>query len=126
MTARNEDHIGQFLEMMAAERGAARNTLDAYRRDLDDFARYIGARPLDFAKVGSHDITAYLRTCTEQGLAPASRARRLAAIRQFYKFLAAETIVAEDPAFGLANASGARAASCASDFGPGASGRRSS
>ena len=55
------------------------------------------------------DISAYLRALSESGLAPASRARRLSAIRQLFKFLATEGLVAEDPAHGLSGPKKARA-----------------
>lgn len=108
LRSHDQDHIGLFLEMLAAERGAARNTLDAYRRDLEDFSAHLTGRKLDLVDVSGHDIVAYLRACAEAGLASTSRARRLAAIRQLYKFLAAERLVAEDPAYGLAGPKKAR------------------
>lgn len=101
--------ISQFLEMLAAEKGAADNTLQAYRRDLDDFVRYLAARNRALADVVPADILAYLRAISESGLAPASRARRLSAIRQLFKFLASEGLIAEDPAHGLAGPKKARA-----------------
>jgi integrase/recombinase XerD len=94
--------IAQFLEMQAAERGAADNTLQAYRRDLDDFLAFLDSRGKPLAATQPADIGAYLRAISEAGLAPASRARRLSAIRQLFKFLAAEGAVAEDPAVGFA------------------------
>jgi len=100
--------ISQFLEMLAAEKGAADNTLQAYRRDLDDFVRYLAARNQTLPVVVPADISAYLRAISEDGLAPASRARRLSAIRQLFKFLASEGLIAEDPAHGLAGPKKAR------------------
>jgi len=91
-----------FLEMLAAERGAAVNTLAAYRRDLADFLAHLGRRGTTLESARANDITAYLHTLSEAGLQSTSRARRLSAIRQLYKFLAAEGHVAEDPAAGLA------------------------
>ena len=88
-------------EMLAAERGAARNTLQAYRRDLDDFLAFLDRRGSALAAAEQADIGAYLRSLSEAGLAPASRARRLSAIRQLFKFLVGEGVVAEDPALGL-------------------------
>ena len=102
-------HIGQFLEMLAAERGAADNTLQAYRRDLDDFAAFLRARNRALAATSPADISAYMRSASEGGLAAASRARRLSAIRQLFRFLAAEGLVGEDPAHGLASPRRARA-----------------
>jgi integrase/recombinase XerD len=101
--------ISQFLEMLAAEKGAADNTLQAYRRDLDDFLRHLAARNQALPGVAPADISAYLRAISESGLAPASRARRLSAIRQLFKFLVSEGLIAEDPAHGLAGPKKARA-----------------
>lgn len=94
--------LDDFLEMMAAERGAAANTLAAYRRDLDEFVAFCashGGRPL--AQVSTRDIQAYLHSLAEAGLAPSSRARKLSAVRQLTKFLAAEGLAEEDAAHGL-------------------------
>jgi integrase/recombinase XerD len=93
--------IEGFLEMLAAERGAARNTLDAYRRDLDDFARHLGTLGRGIATARSADLAGYLRHLSEAGLASSSRARRLSAIRQLYRFLVAEGSVADDPSHGF-------------------------
>jgi integrase/recombinase XerD len=90
--------VGQFLAMLAAERGAAENTLEAYRRDIGDFLRFLAAGGRALEAASPADISAYLRATAEGGLAPASRARRLSAIRQLFKFLTAEGVVAEDPA----------------------------
>lgn len=103
------EHISLFLEMLAAERGAAQNTLDAYRRDLDDYAGFLNSRARPLEAADSKDIQAYLQHLTDTGLAPASRARRLSAVRQLYKFLAAEGVVDADPAAGLAGPKKARA-----------------
>ncbi|NJO35230.1 MAG: site-specific integrase [Rhodospirillales bacterium] len=109
MIADQRQLTGQFLEMLAAERGAADNTLQAYRHDLDDFLAFLVARDRTLTAVVPADISAYLRTASESGLAPSSRARRLSAIRQLFKFLANEGLVAEDPAHGLAGPKKARA-----------------
>ena len=72
--------------MMAAERGAARNTLDAYRRDLEDYAGSIDGGVLMSAPKGSGPGS---RT-SRRGLKASSAARRLSAVRQLHKFLFAE------------------------------------
>ena len=95
-------HITAFLEMLAAERGAAANTLAAYRRDLDAFEAFAGARGRDLLSATRDDIIAHLHAISADGLAPASRARRLSAIRQLYKFLETENVIAEDPSLGIA------------------------
>jgi integrase/recombinase XerD len=90
-------HIDAFLDMLAAERGASKNTLDAYRRDLGDFAGFLDIRSLTVESAKRADIAAYLKAISDQGLAPASRARKLSAIRQWFKFMSAEEIVDDDP-----------------------------
>jgi integrase/recombinase XerD len=93
--------IALFLDMLSAERGAAANTIEAYRRDLEDFAAALGSgRTL--AKVASDDLRAYLGSLAARGFARASQARRLSALRQFYRFLYAEGGRRDDPAAVLA------------------------
>jgi integrase/recombinase XerD len=95
----DQELVGRFIEMLSAEKGAAENTRAAYTRDLDDFVAFLAnRRQKALATALPADISAYLHAAAEAGLAPASRARRLSAIRQLYKFLAAEGVVAEDPA----------------------------
>ena len=79
-----------FLDMIAAERGAAPNTLDAYRRDLTDYLGDLvdsGDHP---ARVSTERLRAYFARLDHQGLKASTAARRLSAIRQFHKFLFAE------------------------------------
>ncbi|OCW58253.1 site-specific tyrosine recombinase XerD [Hoeflea olei] len=90
-------HAEAFLEMMSAERGAAGNTLEAYRRDLDDAADVLRSRGATLAGAGAEDIRAILSDLAARGFSPASQARRLSALRQFYKFLHAEGLRADDP-----------------------------
>src|SRR5580704_17004430 len=86
-----------FLDMVAAERGGAPNTLAAYRRDLDDLSAYLAGRRQTVAVASTSDLQAYLGGLAERGLAASSVARRLSAIRQFYRFLYAEGHRADDP-----------------------------
>jgi integrase/recombinase XerD len=86
--------IEAFLEMMSAERGAAENTLSSYRRDLEDASRDIDG---GLAGATAADIRAYLDDIAARGFAPTSQARKLSAIRQFFKFLYAEGLRADDP-----------------------------
>jgi integrase/recombinase XerD len=95
-------HLRQFLEMLAAERRATDNTLQAYRRDLEDFSAFLRKSDRAFADAVPADVVAYMRGLDDAGLAPASRARRLSAVRQLYKFLLSEGIIAEDPTYGYA------------------------
>jgi integrase/recombinase XerD len=84
-----------FLEMMAAERGAARHTLDAYRRDLADFALCRRGRPI--AEAADDDLRRYLGRLDAAGLSSRTVARRLSALRQFFRFLVAEGMRPDDP-----------------------------
>jgi len=90
--------ISAFLDAQAAEAGAARNTLLAYGRDLRDFAGWLSVRKTDTVSAGRAEIEAYLAACDAEGLARATRARRLSAIRTFFRFLLSEGIRADDPA----------------------------
>ncbi len=90
--------IEPFLEALGAERGAAANTLAAYRRDLEHFSFWLRARGADPHGAGRPEIEGYLAGLESAGLAPATRARRLSAIRQFYRFVLSEGWRADDPA----------------------------
>ena len=79
--------------MMSAERGASRNTLEAYRRDLTAFEEAIG-RMRDATR---DDIKRYLAMLAKSGAAPSSQARRLSSLRQYFAFLYAEGMRADDP-----------------------------
>ena len=83
--------------MEAAERGAAANTLDAYRRDLDDCAAFLARRGLVPERAGADDLRAYLGHQADIGMAPRTQARRLSCLRQFYGFLVAEGVRGDDP-----------------------------
>lgn len=100
--------LKSFLEMIAAERGAAQNTIDAYARDLEHFAAFLDSRSRSAATADSKDIQAYMHALTDEGLAPASRARRLSSIRQFFKFLVNESVVDNEPTLGLTGPKKAR------------------
>jgi integrase/recombinase XerD len=91
-------HLQLFLDMLAAERGAALNTLEAYRRDIGEFIAFLDDRGVAIKEVEPAAIGEYLVQLSQAGLAPASRARRLSAIRQFFKFLVAEGLAPENPA----------------------------
>jgi integrase/recombinase XerD len=90
--------IDAFLEMMSAERGAAHNTLSSYRLDLEDAERYLrSARSRKLADAASADIGAYIQSLDASGFAATSQARRLSALRQYFRFLCAEGMRGDDP-----------------------------
>ncbi len=96
--ARVQRWISAFLEAQAAERDAARNTRLAYGRDLLDFSGWLALRGLDFTSCQRTGVEAYLIHCDALGLSRATRARRLSAIRQLYRFAYEEGWRPDNPA----------------------------
>ncbi len=90
--------VGRFLEMMAAERGAAANSIAAYRRDLQDYSAFLAARATPTEKAEAQDIRDYLANLERRGMAKSSVARKLSAIRQFHLFLHSENLSPANPA----------------------------
>ena len=90
-----------FLEMLAAERGAARLTLAAYRNDLLDLAGFLTKRGQALEDADAAGLHAYLAAAATRRLSPRTLARRLSAIRQFYRFLLSDGGRADDPTSGL-------------------------
>ena len=86
--------VEAFLEMLAAERGARVNTLDAYRRDLADAA---GALPAPMTAASAQDVETYVAALTRRGLSAATVRRRISALKQFYRFLLEEGDRGDDP-----------------------------
>lgn len=89
--------VEAFLEMMSAERGAARNTIEAYRRDLTDYCGFLERRSTGPLAAGREQVTQYLAFLDAEGIAASSSARKLSAIRQFHKFLTADAVRGDDP-----------------------------
>jgi integrase/recombinase XerD len=88
--------IELFLDMLAAERGGASNTLSAYRRDLEDLSAALrGARSI--ANASTDDLRRYIASLEKRGFAASSVSRKLSAIRQLYRFLLAERRRSDDP-----------------------------
>jgi integrase/recombinase XerD len=93
--------ISTFLEAQMAERNAARNTRLAYGRDLKDLASWLSRRGRSFAATDTPDIEGYLIHCDANGLSKATRARRLSAIKQLFRFAHEEGWRADNPALRL-------------------------
>jgi integrase/recombinase XerD len=87
-----------FLDMLAAERGAGKNTLDAYRNDLADLAAHLRAAGRTIVGADTDDLRGFLGSLAERGFKASSLARRLSAVRQLYRFLYAEGKRGDDPA----------------------------
>lgn len=90
-----------FLEMLVTERGVSTNTVDAYRRDIQDLETWLLSSRKSVLSAGSEDIRGYLGSLDQRGMARTTSARRLSAIKQFYGFLLQEDIRADDPALNL-------------------------
>jgi integrase/recombinase XerD len=90
--------LEQFLEMLSAERGASSNTIDAYARDLTIFASYLHKQGGSAETATTEDVTGFIASMVDEGLAASSRARRLSALKQFFRFLITEGIRPDDPA----------------------------
>jgi integrase/recombinase XerD len=90
-------HLEAFLEMLAAERGSAALTLAAYHNDLSDLMKFLAERWIALEAADRASLHSYLASERTARLAPRSLARRLSAMRQFYKFLAIEGVRQDDP-----------------------------
>jgi len=89
--------LALFLDMLSAERGAASNTIEAYTRDLSEFLAFLAVKGKDAKHASPDHLRFFLAGLARKGLAPTSRARKLSAIRQFFRFLLAEGLRADDP-----------------------------
>ncbi|MHA6300301.1 site-specific tyrosine recombinase XerD [Devosia sp. CAU 1758] len=89
--------IAGFLEMMSAERGAAANTIEAYRRDLTHYSAFVSSQGQTLLTAPRDTVTAWLDDLKTEGLSASSSARRLSAVRQFHKFLCADGLRVDDP-----------------------------
>ncbi len=90
-------HVESFLEMLLAERGAAQNTIMAYRADLDEFARFAASRGEGVASAGVPTLQAYMAGLEAAGLSARTATRRLSCLRQFHRFLIRDGIRTDDP-----------------------------
>lgn len=98
--------VDAFLEMLVSARGAATNTVQAYKRDLADISTYLEKRDIVIAKATTNDLRSYLTdlgasktkgTASDGSVAVRTIARRLSAMRQYYQFLIAENKREDDP-----------------------------
>ena len=94
----NSQWIATYLEAQAAEFGASNNTQMAYARDLKGFADWVDQRELTFGEVAREDVEDYMVFCDSEGLAKSTRARRLSAIKQLFRFAFEEGWREDSPA----------------------------
>jgi len=91
------DAVVEYLGALQAERGASRNTLSAYRRDLTDFTHFLSDHQRSLRRAGPDDIVGYLERLRARGLRPSSVARRISALRGLYRHLVREGTIRRDP-----------------------------
>ncbi len=90
--------IDSFLDYLSVERGLAKNTIIAYREDLNIYLDFMIKRGINaLSKISKNDIIEFMLSEKEKGVSPTSISRRLAAIRMFHRFLARERVLKEDP-----------------------------
>jgi integrase/recombinase XerD len=87
-----------FIEMLAAERGASKNTEAAYRADLKNLEAFLARRKQKPVTANADALRAYLKSLDYLGMTPRTVARRLSVMRQFFRFLLAERLREDDPA----------------------------
>ena len=93
-----EAAVAEYLGALGSERGLARNTIAAYRRDLRPYVATLLAHGYeDVDDVAAETVSGYLRDLQEAELAPASIARKISAVRGLHRFLVAEDLTATDP-----------------------------
>lgn len=97
--------VESFLSYLSVERGYSPNTLAAYGNDLSQFTDFLGDRstaPAGWQAVDRERLLAYLLFLKERGYAPATVARKIAAVKSFFAFLVKERLVEKDPTENLA------------------------
>ena len=95
-----ESVVNRFLEMMSAERGAAQNTLEAYGRDVSQFLDFCGN--VSLKNISADDIADFVQYLSrEERFSSKTVARKISAVREFFKFLYTDNIIKENPALDI-------------------------
>jgi integrase/recombinase XerD len=95
--------VERFLDAVWAERGLSRNSLAAYRYDLQHLARYLAGRGATLTAARREDLLRFLADAMQAGRSPRSLSRRLSVCRQFYRWALREGLVADDPSLQIEN-----------------------
>lgn len=98
-------NLGEFLVFLAVEKGASANTIAAYKNDLQQLADFIGSRGSNdgWQSLNRSDIQDFILDLKERGYTETSVARKVAAVRSFFAFLAAEGSITANPTEGLSS-----------------------
>lgn len=96
-------YIAEYLEYLQAERGLAQNTLDAYRRDLSSFCDFLLVQDSidDLSGIKRSHINLFLKELHDKNYSMTSVARKIAAIRGWFRWLFSTDIIAQDPSLGV-------------------------
>jgi integrase/recombinase XerD len=101
MVSKLQERINAFLEFLRVEKGYSNNTIAAYRNDLTQFGEHMldeaGSDEVDWGEVNKEAIINYILDLKDREYASSTVARKVAAIKSFFHFLASEDIVADDP-----------------------------
>ena len=93
-----ETHFHDFLTMLRVERNVSDHTMDAYKRDINQYLMYLGDLDLqNLSDVKTTHVRDYIRVLNDGGMAPASISRIISSIRTYYRFLSSENILNENP-----------------------------
>ena len=93
-----ETHFHDFMTMLRVERNVSTHTMDAYKRDINQYLMYLGDLDVkNLSDVKSTHIRDYIRLLSDGGMAPASISRIISSIRTYYRFLSSENILDENP-----------------------------
>ena len=93
-----ETHFHDFLTMLRVERNVSTHTMDAYKRDINQYLMYLGDLDIkNLSDVKSTHVRDYIRVLNDGGMAPASISRSISSIRTYYRFLSSENILNENP-----------------------------
>jgi len=95
--ANSDNNLTLFIEMMLAERGASANTIDAYRRDIEQYLQYLKRAGVDGIIAESTHVRDFVIKLSESDITARTQARKLSAIRQFHRFLILEKLRDDDP-----------------------------
>ena len=91
--------LAEYIEFLEVEKGLAKNTLDAYKCDLEEFIEFCVKRNLTcFENVKRSDLNAYILQMHEKKYLPASVMRKIASLRGFFKWMNANEIISSNPA----------------------------
>ncbi len=103
--AAKDREIEGFLDYLLVERGSSPNTIESYRYDLVDFLRVLREKRPDalLSEARRADIVGYLADCRSRQMSPKSLARKLSALRTFYKYLLLDRVITADPTVNLEN-----------------------